>query len=141
MAVYLNARIPTQSTRHIEKQENMPQSKKHNQSPETYLKEVYELPDKKFKIIVIKILSEFKKMIQNKMRLSTKQIENVKKKNDKAKILKLKKTKSEFLNSPKRFKYRVVQAKESAKSKTGNLKLSSEKSNKKKKELNRMKKA
>lgn len=133
MAVYLNARIPTQSTRHIEKQENMPQSKKHNQSPETYLKEVYELPDKKFKIIVIKILSEFKKMIQNKMRLSTKQIENVKKKNDKAKILKLKKTKSEFLNSPKRFKYRVVQAKESAKSKTGNLKLSSEKSNKKKK--------
>lgn len=65
----------------MEKQESMAQSKKHNKSPELYPKEaeVYELPDKKFKIIVIKILSDFKKMIQNKTRLSTKQIENVKK--------------------------------------------------------------
>lgn len=44
------------------------------------------------------------------------------KKIDKAKILKLKKTKTEFLNSPKRFKHRLDLAKESAKSKTGNLK-------------------
>ena len=47
----------------IKKQENMAQSKEKNKSPETdpKEKEIYELPDKNFKIIILKELNKQKK--------------------------------------------------------------------------------
>ena len=47
----------------MKKQENMAQSKEKNKSPETdpKEKEIYELPDKNFKIIILKELNKQKK--------------------------------------------------------------------------------
>lgn len=67
VVVFSNAKFPTKITRHRNKQENMAQSKDQNKIPETDPKEmqIYELPDKEYKIAVIKMLNELKENTDN----------------------------------------------------------------------------
>ena len=67
MVVFSNAKFPAKITRHRNKQENMAQSKDQNKIPDTDPKEmqIYELPDKEYKIAVIKMLNELKENTNN----------------------------------------------------------------------------
>lgn len=83
MPVFSNVQIPTQSYKtHKEKGKHGPY-KEQDKSPKPALKkQVYELPDKKFKIIIIRMFYELKKMIYEQNE-NNKEVENIKRTKEK----------------------------------------------------------